>query len=66
MRWMTSHERNQAITTSQPIRPRCHSSQSIITRGKHDTAVPVSRIAAMNLPAYRVEESGAGSGEIWI
>lgn len=45
MRWMTSHERNQASTTSPP---------------------PVSRIAAMNLPAYRVEESGARSGAIWI
>lgn len=27
---------------------------------------PVSRIAAMNLPAYRVEGSGARSGAIWI
>lgn len=37
MRWMTSHERNQAITTSQPFRHRCHPSPSITARGKQDS-----------------------------
>ena len=61
---MKSRERNQAkhaIATTPPL-----PLPSIAARGKHDIAAPANRIAAMDLPAYRVDGNGERSVAIWI